>query len=247
MGGVRRPAGGDAPRLAAGGLLGVTLYFALENVGVQLATAADAALLVAAYPAITLLLEAAIFRTPVANVRLAGAGVALLGVYLIVGGGLGASGERRLLGDLLLVASGVTWAFYSFVTRTAVRGPYPLPCFVFWQTLTGAVAFLPLAWTERDRWQAPAPGPVLAVVYLGIFCSVVAFLLYARGLRGLDAGGAVALMNLVPFLGLGLAVFVLREPVTVVQVAGGLVVLVGVGLGVHQHSGGGPATRGGGG
>ncbi|MDQ3442351.1 MAG: DMT family transporter [Chloroflexota bacterium] len=53
-----------------------------------------------------------------------------------------------------------------------------------------------------------------------MFCSVLAFLLYARGLRGLDAGTAVGLMNLVPVFGLVLALLVLREPVQLVQAVG---------------------------
>ena len=68
-----------------GGLLGTTVYFSMENVGVDLATATDAALLIAAYPAITMLLELLIYRVTVSWVRFAGAALAMVGVYLIVG------------------------------------------------------------------------------------------------------------------------------------------------------------------
>lgn len=212
-----RPTGADAMRFAAGGLLGITGYFSLENLGVHLATAADAALLVAAYPAITLLLEAIVYRSAVSWARLAGAGVAMVGVALIVYGSIGeAGGEQRVLGDLLLVASGIVWAFYSFVTRGSLR-TYPALTVTCYQTVAGAAAFLPLAWIERDRWQAPSGESLLAGGYLSVFCSVLAFLLYARGLRGLDAGTAVGLMNLVSVFGLVFALLVLAEPVRLVQ------------------------------
>jgi len=220
----------------AEGLLGITGYFALENLGVRFATAADAALLVAAYPAITLLLEAVVYRTTVSWTRLSGAGVAMLGVALIVYGGFdGAGGRARLLGDLLLLASGVVWAFYNFVTRGSMRTS-PAVTVTCYQTVAGAVALLPLAWLERDRWQAPAGGSLLAVAYLGVFCSVLAFLLYARGLGGLDAGTAVGLMNLVPVFGLILASLVLAEPVGMIQVVGGLTVIAGISMGVRRSA-----------
>lgn len=62
---------------------------------------------------------------------------------------------------------------------------------------------------------------------------LAAFLLYARGLKKLDAGSAVSLMNLVPVFGLGLAVVGLREQVSVAQVQGGLIVIAGVALNVQ--------------
>ena len=77
-------ASGDRRQLAVGGLLGITLYFAVENIGVNLATAADAALLMAAYPAITLLLESVLFGMRGSPLRYAGVGLAMFGVYLIV-------------------------------------------------------------------------------------------------------------------------------------------------------------------
>ena len=68
----------------------------------------------------------------------------------------------------------------------------------------------------------------MAVVYLGVFCSVAAFFLYAYGLKELDASTAVTLINLVPVVGLIISVAVLKEHETVVQLAGGLIVIVGI-------------------
>lgn len=240
LGGVRRPPADDLGRLAVGGLLGITVYFSMENFGVHLATASDAALLVAAYPAITMLLEILVYRARVSPVRFAGVGLAVLGVYMIVGGSPGGTGTDRLLGDVLLVATGFVWALYNFSTRGVVRR-YAMPTVLFYQTLFGAAAFLPLALLESGSWQTPGPLSLLVVAYLGLFCSLVAFWLYAHGLKGLDAGSAVNIMNLVPVFGVLVAVVVLGEPVGVFQLLGGLVVVGGVTLGMKGPPG---ATEG---
>lgn len=107
QGTLRRPGLADAGRFALGGVLGTTIYFSMENVGVDLATASDAALLVAAYPAITMVLEMAIFRTLASWMRFFGVGLAMIGVYMIVSQSPPGAGEHRLVGDLILVGSGV--------------------------------------------------------------------------------------------------------------------------------------------
>lgn len=236
LGGIRRPPAADLGRLAVGGLLGITVYFSMENFGVHLATASDAALLVASYPAITMLLEIFLYRARVSPVRFAGVGLAVLGVYMIVGGSPGTPGMDRLLGDVLLIATGFVWALYNFSTRGVVRR-YAMPTVLFYQTLFGAAAFLPLALLESGSWQTPGPLSLLMVAYLGLFCSLVAFWLYAYGLRGLDAGSAVNILNLVPVFGVLVAVVVLGEPVGVAQLLGGLVVVGGVTLGMKGPPG----------
>lgn len=236
-GGVERPPLRDLELLALGGLLGITAYFSMENFGVKLATASDAALLVASYPAITVFLEVVFYGAKASAVRFVGVGLAVLGVYVVVGGGAEGGGPHRLLGDAILVATGFVWALYNFSTRGVVRR-HSMLIVIFYQTLFGAAAFVPLALLERGQWQAPGTLSLLVVGYLGVFCSLLAFLLYSRGLRGLDAGSAVNLLNLVPVFGVVFAVTLLGEPIGPAQLLGGIVVVGGVALGARGAAGG---------
>lgn len=224
-----RPKRSDIVSLAAAGLLGTTFYFAIENVGIHLADASDAALLVAAYPAITIGLELVIYRRRAPLVKVAGVALAVVGVYLIVGSPAGGAAPQRLVGDALLVVSGVVWALYNFVTRS-LTSRYPVLTIVYYQTVVGAAAFVPLALLERDRWVAPNLSTSMMVLHLGLTCSVVAFVCYARGLRHLNASAAVSVLNLVPVFGVLFAVTVLGEPVGASQWIGGGIVLAGVAL-----------------
>jgi drug/metabolite transporter (DMT)-like permease len=118
---IGRPSRVDLGFLVLGGLLGITVYFSLQNVGLALSTASDAALLVAAYPVITMLLEVFVYRTHLDAIRLLGVGLAILGVYFVVSG-IPSGGVNLFIGDILLVVvCGVAWAFYNFVTRRVQR------------------------------------------------------------------------------------------------------------------------------
>ncbi len=227
----------DLWRLAAGGLLGISIYFTLENMGLNLASAADGALLVASFPVITMLLEAVIFRLRLSWLRLSGALLAIVGVCLIVGADMEVFGYRRFIGDILFLLTGISWAFYNFVTRTVVA-KYPLMTTNFIQTLVGTVTLYPFTLLESSHWQwsQVTLSAELSILYLGIFCSVVALLLYTYGLRRLDSGSAVSLLNLVPVFGVVFSMLVLSERVVLLQIAGGLIVIAGVSLSVNRKS-----------
>jgi len=223
-----RPSAADIRRLMVGGLLGITLYFAIENTGVNLATASDAALLVASYPAVTALLELIVYRKRTSAQGLLGIGLAVVGVVLVVGYAP-TSGPNRLIGDVLLVVSGIVWALYNFATRGVVTR-HPTPVVLYYQSVAGAVGFLPLALLEHDHWHAftRPVATISSLAGLTVLCSIIGLGLYAKGLQRLSPSTAVNLLNLVPLFGLVIAVVTLNEAVTTLQIIGGVVVIAGV-------------------
>ncbi|WP_172196003.1 DMT family transporter [Saccharibacillus qingshengii] len=229
-----RPAPKDLGMMALSGLLGTTVYFALENIGVQLTTASSAALIVASYPAVTALLEFFFYRTRISWMRGTGIAMAVFGVYRISGGSAGEGGTHELTGNLLLIAAGFVFAIYNFATRKVV-GRYSMVTVSFYQTIAGTIAFIPLALTETRQWQVPTAESMGMLLYLGVFCSVAAFMLYNFGLRGLTAGTAMALMNLVPIIGVALSIGLLGESLRTDHWIGGAIVIAGVILSVRER------------
>lgn len=224
---IKKPAPMDLAKLALSGFLGITVYFSLENVGVKYSTASDAALIVSSYPAITMLLETLFFRARFPAISYIGVGLAIVGVYMIVFNGHSSESTGRLFGDILLVLAGVVWAFYNFITSTVVS-TYPMTTITFYQTVAGAIGFLPLVFIEAGQWSVPSSDSLIAVIYLGVFCSLLAFYLYAYGLRQVPSSSAVILMNLVPVFGVLFSVVILHEVVNFKQLMGGLVIIIGV-------------------
>ena len=227
LGKVQPVARKDLGLLCVAGLLGITAYFSLQNLGVQLSTAADATLLVASFPAVTTVLEMVLFRRRSRWTQFAGIAVAFVGVFIVVRQGMGAAASNRLLGDLLLLGTGVAWAFYNFATRGVVQR-YSVMTVVFWQTIFGTLAFLPLSLLEMRSWHVPGLPGLAGVLFLGTLCSVAAFVLYARGLVSLEPSVAVGLLNLVPLFGVLAAWAFLGEAITPAQIIGGVVVVAGV-------------------
>jgi len=217
----------DLFRFALGGLLGITAYFSLQNLGVEKTSASDATLLIAFTPVITLVLEV-IFRKARINFRqISGIVIAIIGIFMVIDISNKDVAPDRLTGNLLILATGLAWALYNFVTQKVVQ-KYPTITVIFWQTLFGMIALLPLAFIEMNKWQTISMSGLLGALYLGVFCSVGAFLLYAYGLKSLQPGLAVILLNLVPVFGLIFAALFLQEKSSLLQLFGGFVVITGV-------------------
>lgn len=225
--GFVRPSRKDAVRLSLSGLLGITMYMAMENIGVKMTSASNAAMIIASYPAITLLLERIVYKTAISAIKWLGIGMAIAGVYIVTTSGPASEVENVFWGNIILIATGVVWAAYNFVTRSVVS-KYPAKTVSFYQTFAGTVAFLPLALLETREWMLLTATTLASLLYLGLFCSVAAYLLYNHSLRRLSAGTAVTLMNFVPVFGVALSVLVLDERLHAMQVVGGIIVIAGV-------------------
>ncbi|PJN91545.1 DMT family transporter, partial [Bacillus sp. mrc49] len=73
----------DIGLMSVSGVLGTTIYFGLENIGVEITTASNAAIIVASYPAITALIEFLFYRIKIPWIKGLGIAIAMFGVFQI--------------------------------------------------------------------------------------------------------------------------------------------------------------------
>lgn len=149
----------------------------------------------------------------------------LVGLVLLVGVGAGATADNT--GLLLAFASAVAYATYITLGATIGRRGHDLTVVlpvVF--TIAAAVQLPALAFADWT-WLATTPG-WLMVGYLALVPTVLAYALFNRGLAVVEPATAATLGLVEPVVAAGLAVLVLGEDLTVVQVVGALLVGAGV-------------------
>lgn len=225
------------------GLTGGCLYFALQNVGLVYTTASKASLILAGVPALTALLSVIFLGEPISRARALGVTASIVGVAVIILADRSATlSGGSLIGDLLMVATGASWAVYTVLSSRLGRSASPTlisaATFGF-----GALFMLPLAGYEALAQPAPTftLAGALALGYLGLIASPLPFLLWNSALGQIDASEAAVYVNLVPVVAVASSVLLLGERIVLGQLLGGALVLAGVWAAGRQK---GPRARG---
>jgi drug/metabolite transporter (DMT)-like permease len=134
-------------------------------------------------------------------------------------------------GDLLMLASTVNWAFYSTLGHSLIRrlGPTQstLGGFFFGTLLLGPLVAFTGAWRDYARLSL---GGWASVLFLGFVCSGLAYLSWYAGLEKIEASRVAAFLYIEPLVTLLAAAFWLGEPIGLITVAGGALLLSGVAL-----------------
>jgi drug/metabolite transporter (DMT)-like permease len=223
----RRPALGRLPALM--GFLGVFLAYVCQNVGLDHTSAANAALIQGGIPVLTALLAAAALGERPTPSILVGIGLSLAGVAAVVLVGRGGELGIAAFGDALVLIGGLAMAAFLVVGRRAFATGDPL-AIVAGVAFYGLLFLLPASAAELalGGQVRPEGRDLLGLLYLGAGASALAFVLWAYGLRHLEAGRAAVFANLTPLVGVALAVVALGESLSAFHLVGTVLILGGV-------------------
>lgn len=206
-------------------LIGVTLYYMIENYGILLTSASTASLISGSYPAIALLIGAFFFHEKLTASKAVGILISLLGIAVLSSSA--DRGSSSFTGIILLITDGVFWALYNYIVQ-AVDDSYSSLTVTSYQTWMAAVMMIPFLFLEKDVPLVLTPVSFACVIYLGVVCSCLAYVLYNAGLRGVSAFAAAAMLNLMPLSGTVLAALILHETIGMEAILGGALIIGGV-------------------
>lgn len=209
------------------GTLNVGAFFVLIFVAAYRLPGGLAATLTATAPVMMMLLAWGLVREKPAVASLVGAGVGFAGVALLVlrgGAVVDPVGVAASFGAVAMSSLG-----YILVKRW--RPPVELSTFTAWQLVAGGLVLLPIALLVEGAPPSIDARAVGGFLYLGLVATVLANLLWFRGLRELPAA-AVSLVGLLnPVAGTLIGVALAGEAFGLTQGVGMLMVLGGILLG----------------
>ena len=225
-------------RNVAFGALMPGLAFVLGDLGLSRTSASAGSLLLAAELPLSVLLAVVFLRE-----RLRGWGTAALVLGLagstVVALGSGGSGSSSTTGNLLVVSSVIASAVFLVLTRR-FNGADGFSAST-WQTVGAAVCTLPFVlfgW-RHDGSELAGAGVDGWVYALGVLAgTAIGSVAFNWGISRVPGVRASQLLNLTPLVGLLAAVVFLAESPSVVQYAGGGLVLLAVVLLVRAVEGG---------
>lgn len=218
--------------LATTGVLAFGLNYGLLFWGEQYISSGLAALLQATIPAFGLLIAHLYLpgeqMTPA---KLMGTIMGIAGVGIIFSDQLSVAGPRALAGSLALVGSSVCVAYSNVLIKAKAKHFEPTTL-AGGQMIFGLVPLLiigiPLEGNPLNfRW---TPMALFALFYLAIVGSVVAFILYYWLVKRMDVTNTMLIALVTPVVAVILGMLILKEELSWRIVAGGGLIISGIGL-----------------
>jgi drug/metabolite transporter (DMT)-like permease len=215
--------------LAVVGVAGHTL---LQSYGLLYTSAIDTGWIIAVYP-IFITIGGRLFLGELITARkIAGIALGFLGVALIISKGVWSFSlfqSASAFGDLLILSSAFTWTAFTLGGR-GFLSKYSSLASITPIMIVGCLLTLPFSggigeWTVLFHLSIAAWASVL---FLGIFCSGLAFLFWYSALEKVDSSTIGVYLYLEPFVTLIAAFLFLNEGVEWITLFGGGLTLLGV-------------------
>jgi len=218
--------------LAVTGLLSFSLNYGLLFWGEQYVSSGLAALLQATIPAFGLVI--AHFYLPgeqMTPTKILGVVMGVFGVGVVFSNQLHVAGSRALLGSLAIVVGAACAAYANVLVKA--RGAKLDPAILaggqmFFGLIPLLLIGIPLEGNPfHFHWTRMA---VVALFYLAIVGSVIAFLLYYWLVQHMDVTKTMLIALVTPVIAVTLGVMILREDLNWRTFAGGALIISGIGL-----------------
>jgi drug/metabolite transporter (DMT)-like permease len=228
------PKGNEWWYFALLGFLGISFHQWLQSNGLQTAQATTTAWIISISPAFIAVLGWMVLKEKLTLHQSLGIGLAMCGVLAVVSKGDFAAlavGNFGTKGDFLILISSVNWAVFSILSRRGLKS-HPSTRMTFWVMTLGWM-FTSVAFAAGGKY---AEIPLLdtrgwlAMIYLGIFTTGLAYIAWFSALSQLPAAQTGAFLFIEPLTSMVVAANILDEKITAISLLGGVVILFGIWL-----------------
>lgn len=222
----------NLPILLFLGVVGYVVFNGALYTAVNYTTAINVTVEQAVIPMLIFVINFALFRMKVSWAQILGFTLTLLGgIITAIHGDLSALVTLTVnFGDAIMMIAVVAYAIYTVALRWRPK--------IDWRTLMAVPAFfamvfsLPLVFWEysADRVIWPDAKGWVVVLYTGIFASLIAQVLYIKGVEEIGGNRAGLFINLVPVFGTLLSVAIIGESLQLFHIVALALALGGIAI-----------------
>jgi drug/metabolite transporter (DMT)-like permease len=225
----------DIPLFLIGGTVGIALNQYSFMYAVEQTTASTVTLLFATTPLWAALLARLLGWEFVKPWFWGAIGICTLGVLLVLIGSGATLSFGSLLGDVFALGAAATWGAYSVLVRPLLQR-YSATHVSAIMMLVGTpmIAILGVPQLLDQDFSNVAPEDWFGLGYALVASLIVANLLWFIAIHKAGTARAVALMPLQPFLGVIFSALLLGERLDWKQLAGGIIIIVGIIIAVRS-------------
>lgn len=202
----------------------------IQVTGMKFTTASNTGWIIGTAPVFIALLGIFFLKEKLNIVNISGIFIASFGLLMLVGKGNPLNinfFEHK--GDILVLASAFTWGVYSIINKkiSLVYSPLMTILYLFIMMSVLIVPFNINTQTIDSVINLPALGWV-SILFLGLFCSGISYVIWAYSLRELEAKKVGAYLYFEPLVTVGAAAILLKEEITPLMMISGIIITFGV-------------------
>lgn len=224
------------------GATGIFLYNICFFAALERMPAGRTALFVALNPIVTALALAMLFHEKLGKLKWLGITVAFIGAAIVITRGEFVATFHDIshsigIGELFMFCGICAWAAYTILGRHALKGLSPIAATTYaslWGLLLLSIAAttqVPQLEPQHFSWKI-----IGAIIYLGVFGTVIGFVWYYEGVKTIGATRTAVFNNLVPVFGISFGSLFLHEAILTSMLIGGCLVIAGVSLTNRQSA-----------
>jgi len=209
------------------GLTGVTLYHVFQNLGLRFTTASNSSLIISANPVFIALLDHFYLKEEMTLKRVFGITLAFFGIILIIGPLRLAFNPMGVIGDLLSLGAGLSWAFYS-VFGKKILANYGAQRVTMFSMIFGTLFLFPILLVSEKPALPTSIWIWFLLIILSLFCSGMAYFFWYKALEEVSPTKAGVSLFFLPIVSVLVARLVLLESLDTSFIMGALLVMLGV-------------------
>ncbi len=202
----------------------------IQVTGLQYTTASNTGWIIGTAPIFMAIMGLIFYKEKITLIALSGILLAVTGLLILFGkGDITNIGFMENRGDLLVLGSAFTWGVYSTVNKKISLSYSPLMT-ILYLFLMMAIIIIPFNLNSETIASVVHLSWIgwLMVLFLGLFCSGVAYVIWAQALRDMESAKVGAFLYLEPLITVAAAGFFLKEEITMLMIFSGLLITIGV-------------------
>jgi drug/metabolite transporter (DMT)-like permease len=218
----------DRKRVIATGIIGMGLYFFLENLGIQRTSGALASIIFTTVPIMGIIADRIIFKSAITRIKVIAVGIATIGVSVIVTGGSSNSGLKgEVSGYFFMILAAVLWTLFISLSKP-LYDKYSLLTIITYQTTIGALFLLPFAASYAYQLLSITPETWMVIITIALVCTIGAEFTYAFSISRLSVTTVASFENIIPVVSVITGYLVFGELITLQQFVGGTIIIASV-------------------
>ncbi len=202
----------------------------IQVTGLKFTTASNTGWIIGTAPIFMAVMAFVFFKEKLTLLQNLGIFFAMFGLLLLFGkGDFTKIDPIQNKGDLLVLGSAFTWGVYSMVNKkiSLSYSPFMTILYLF---IMMTILIAPFN-INREIVNSVLHLSVigwLSVLFLGLFCSGAAYVIWAYSLRDLESAKVGAFLYFEPFITVLFAWFFLSEEITLIMILSGIIITLGV-------------------